>query len=157
MVKENFNNNIETEQDNKSFSQKLRNFKYAIIMTLWMTPGLLSGQTTTPIDTTKTKTEVVTTTDEILSPEKILEKYKITDVETATIEQLKNCYQELDGLLRNKNSQIIWEERKPYVMLRWKIKKRIYKIESQIETNRLDEEVEISTKIVESLRWKKKE
>jgi hypothetical protein len=103
MTKEGISNNIEQKESSFGFKTQLA----ALFTVLSMQYGIAQTNTVNSDTTIKAKTEVVTTTNEILSPEKILEKHKITDIETATVEQLQICYKELDGLLRDKNSQII--------------------------------------------------
>ncbi len=153
MTKENISNTIEQKESSFGFKTQLA----SLLAVLSMQYGIAQTNTVNSDTTIKAKTEVVTTTNEILSPEKILEKHKISDISTATVEQLKSCYEELDDFLRGPTAKITGEARKPYIILRWKIKNRIFKIESEREIERLDEEVRISTKIVESLTWKKKE
>lgn len=163
MTKENFNNTLETTQEKKSFSEKIKNLKYAIIMTLWMTPSLISAQTTTPTDTTKVKTEIVN--NDFPSLEEIKAKHKITDINTATIEQLQSCYKDLNDLLEDPEGEegpkIIGRAREPYVRLRWEIwdliEDREINKKMEEETNKIKAKAALSTKIVESMTWKKKQ
>lgn len=159
MTKENFNNTLENTEKTSVTSNKLKALKSAILWTLLsIVPINAIAQNNTSTDTTKSKTEVVITTNEI-SPEKILEKkilekHKITDIETATIEQLELIVTDLSLTLKT----LVWKDnRAPYLALKSHIKDQIMiKIATQ-EADESHRKAVLSTEIVESLTWKKKE
>lgn len=55
------------------FSEQIKNFKYAVLITLWMTPTLVSGQNTIPTD--KAKIEVVQQSEDPVKD--LMKKYHV--------------------------------------------------------------------------------
>lgn len=145
---------IENNERN-SFLSQLKNLKHAIKLTLLLgLPTMAAWQNT--VDTTtvqNNKTQIEVVTNDILSPEKILEKHKITDMKTATIEQLQAAFDEITTLLKSK---ILKEEQEmPYISLRSEIRRQISRTKWEIELKKSKEDAETAEKILTSLEWKK--
>jgi len=100
MTKENLNYTLENTESSSTISNKLKALKKIVLSSLFLVLPIDAAiaQNNTFTDTTKAKTEIVT--NEILSPEKILEKHKITDINMATIEQLELAVTDLSLALK---------------------------------------------------------
>lgn len=148
--------NQQDENKNNSFFSQLKNFHRSLIVALSLTvPYNLIWQTT--VDTTTVqanKSQAEGPTDEILSPEQILEKHNIADLEIATVAQLQAAFDEITILLK-KSDVLVGEERKPYLVLRWELGRQIPVTNSRIEAEKAAEEAENAEKALELLKWGK--
>lgn len=119
MIKENLSHNRDEKESSFGFKTQLA----ALFTVLSMQYGIAQTNIVNSDTTIKAKTEVVTTTNEILSPEKILEKHKITDINTATIEQLQAVVDEVTALLKKKI--LTGENEMSYITFRREIREQI--------------------------------
>jgi len=100
------------------------------------------------------KFEINSTINDTITPAQILEKHKITDIKTASLEQLQAVQIELETILKNIPSDDK-AQRKPFVLLLWDISDEIdIHIEIQATKNKANEEI---TKLQNENKVKKQE
>lgn len=79
--------NIEKTEKN-IFSEQIKNLKYAVILTLWMSPTLVSAQNTIPTDSSKVKTEIVQQWEDPVKD--LMKKYHVDTLIDVEVMDLKD-------------------------------------------------------------------